>query len=135
MMSNLGRFGERLVPRIVRAVAGRRLPVERLEPVDISRAHVLRVLKAMRGVYEKYERRDARLMPLSSYGICGKTGTAEGYVGAHADDNIAWFAGVAPFDRPKIAFAVFAEHTQKTGRHVIPYAGQLVRLAQERSVR
>jgi penicillin-binding protein 2 len=135
MMSNLGRYGERIVPRIVKRVADRELEIQRLRPIDIDRRHVERVLRGMRGVYEKYERRDARLSPFAEYRVCGKTGTAEGYVGRQKDDNIAWFAGVAPFDKPRYAFAVFVEHTRETGRHVIPYAAEMVRRCFERNAR
>ena len=132
MMSNIGRYGRRIVPRIVKSIDGHAVGATHLPAIEIDRAHVDRVLRAMRGVYEKYERRDARLGPYGDYRIGGKTGTAEGYVGKQSEDNIAWYAGVAPFDHPKFAFAVFVEHTQKTGRHVIPFAAQMVRSAFQR---
>ncbi len=41
--------------------------------------------------------------------VCGKTSTAErGPRGA--PDNVGWFAGYAPADRPRIAFVVAVEH-------------------------
>ncbi len=132
MMSNLGRFGERIVPRIVKRMGDREVTARRLPRIEIERRHVDRVLQGMRGVYEKYEGRDARLAPFVDLRICGKTGTAEGYVGKQAEDNIAWFAGVAPFEAPRFAFAVFVEHTKKKGRHVIPHAAAMVRLCAER---
>lgn len=50
----------------------------------------------------------------NSVKIAGKTGTAQAPKGDHA-----WFAGFAPFDEPRIAFAVVVEH----GGHGGPVAG------------
>jgi penicillin-binding protein 2 len=48
----------------------------------------------------------ARYAALDPYRAAGKTGTAE--LGT-TDLNHAWFAGYAPYDAPKIAFAVVNE--------------------------
>jgi cell division protein FtsI/penicillin-binding protein 2 len=48
---------------------------------------------------------------LDQFHVAGKTGTAE----TGGELNHAWFAGYAPFESPKIAFAVVNEHTTGHG--------------------
>jgi len=55
--------------------------------------------------------------------IAGKTGTAQ--VGPGRPDH-AWFAGFAPADKPRIAFAVVLEHAGSGGKAAGPVARQLV---------
>jgi penicillin-binding protein 2 len=55
--------------------------------------------------------------------IAGKTGTAE--VGKGKADH-AWFAGFAPAQDPRIAFAIVLEHAGSGGRAAGPIARQLV---------
>jgi penicillin-binding protein 2 len=55
--------------------------------------------------------------------IAGKSGTAQ--VGAGQADH-AWFAGYAPADRPRIAFAVVLEHAGSGGKAAGPVARELV---------
>ncbi len=55
--------------------------------------------------------------------IAGKSGTAQ--VGAGQADH-AWFAGYAPADKPRIAFAVVLEHAGSGGKAAGPVARQLV---------
>ncbi len=53
----------------------------------------------------------------------GKTGTAQ--AGKGQPDH-AWFAGYAPADNPRIAFAVVLEHAGSGGKAAGPVARQLV---------
>jgi penicillin-binding protein 2 len=55
--------------------------------------------------------------------IAGKTGTAQGKKG---QPDHAWFAGYAPADNPRIAFAVVLEHAGSGGKAAGPVARQLV---------
>jgi len=55
--------------------------------------------------------------------VAGKTGTAQ--VGPGKPDH-AWFAGYAPADKPRIAFAVVLEHAGSGGKAAGPVARQLV---------
>ncbi len=56
---------------------------------------------------------------LAQFDVAGKTGTAE--LGSATTLNHAWFAGFAPFDSPKIAFAVVSERTPgHGGSHAAP---------------
>ena len=55
--------------------------------------------------------------------IAGKTGTAQTSGG---QPDHAWFAGYAPADKPRIAFAVVLEHAGSGGKAAGPVARQLV---------
>ena len=59
--------------------------------------------------------------------IAGKTGTAE--VG-NGQEPHAWFAGYAPADNPRIAFAVIVEHGGHGGTAAGPIAREIVRMCQ-----
>jgi penicillin-binding protein 2 len=60
----------------------------------------------------------ARLAGLGPFDAAGKTGTAELGGGR---PNHAWFAGFAPYENPKIAFAVVSERTTgHGGSHAAP---------------
>ena len=91
---------------------------------------------------------DLQVEPLS-FDVCGKTGTAEtppqrvdsnGNGRIDRDDQIvregdmAWFAGFAPRDNPKIAFAVVVEYVTEGGGAAIaaPIGREMLRLCQAR---
>jgi penicillin-binding protein 2 len=59
----------------------------------------------------------------SNISIAGKSGTAQ--VKAGQPDH-AWFAGYAPAEKPRIAFAVVLEHAGSGGKAAGPLARQLV---------
>jgi penicillin-binding protein 2 len=71
--------------------------------------------------------------------MAGKTGTAQTHLskkirkgltsGAGPDLDHAWFAGYAPVDRPRIAFAVLVEHGGFGGEVSAPVARQIVEAA------
>jgi penicillin-binding protein 2 len=56
--------------------------------------------------------------------VAGKTGTAE--AGGNRPDH-AWFAGYAPADHPRVAFAVVLEHGGSGGKSAGPIAREYVR--------
>jgi len=64
------------------------------------------------------ERGTARRTGLHRFGAAGKTGTAE----LTREVNHAWFAGFAPYENPRIAFAVVNERTRggHGGTHAAP---------------
>ncbi len=61
---------------------------------------------------------------LKEVAIAGKTGTAE--VGGGRPDH-AWFAGYAPADHPRVAFAVVIEHGGSGGKVAGPIARDFVK--------
>ncbi len=61
---------------------------------------------------------------LKEVAIAGKTGTAE--VGGNRPDH-AWFAGYAPADNPRVAFAVVIEHGGSGGKVAGPIARDFVK--------
>lgn len=61
---------------------------------------------------------------LPEVAIAGKTGTAE--VGGGRPDH-AWFAGYAPADQPRVAFAVVIEHGGSGGKVAGPIAKEFVK--------
>lgn len=61
---------------------------------------------------------------LKDVAIAGKTGTAE--VGGGRPDH-AWFAGYAPADNPRVAFAVVIEHGGSGGKVAGPIAREFVK--------
>ena len=67
----------------------------------------------------------ARRADLEKFDAAGKTGTAELGPG---QPNHAWFAGFAPYDEPRIAFAVVSERTPgHGGSHAAPIVARTLR--------
>ena len=131
LMANFARTGPALAPRILRSIGDLRVDDRVIGQLPHTAADRDRVLEGMRGVFEKYLGRDARLRPFADLGIAGKTGTAEyGNKDERRQEgkgeNIAWFAGVAPYRAPRYAFAVFCESTNRRGKDMIPAAARLV---------
>ncbi|MFI0356521.1 peptidoglycan D,D-transpeptidase FtsI family protein [Actinomadura sp. 9N407] len=60
---------------------------------------------------------------LAQFNIAGKTGTAEQGPG---NPNARWFAGFAPMDKPKYAFAVVTEGAGSGGEAAGPVAGAIM---------
>jgi penicillin-binding protein 2 len=65
---------------------------------------------------------------LPDIAIAGKTGTAQ--PGGPNSTPHAWFAGYAPADNPRIAFAVIVEHGGHGGKAAGPIAREIVRKCQ-----
>jgi penicillin-binding protein 2 len=93
--------------------------VRRCEPrftqVPVSKSTLDVVREGMRRAVETGTARDAGLQ---RFRAAGKTGTAERGEGK---PNHAWFAGFAPCENPKVAFAVVSENTPgHGGSHAAP---------------
>ncbi len=78
----------------------------------------------------------ARSAAVEGYAVAGKTGTAQVYkssAGIDADKMIkaerdhAWFAGYAPADDPRIAFAVVVEHGGHGGTTAAPIVRKVLK--------
>jgi cell division protein FtsW (lipid II flippase) len=94
-------------------------------PANILDAALARTLgEYMRGVVTNGTGRQAATSPVP---IAGKTGTAE----LERKPSHAWFIGFAPYDAPRIAFAVLVEHGQYGGSAAAPIARDIVAAASE----
>jgi len=105
--------------------------------IDVRPENLEIIRKAMRDVVASvHGTAHARLARLP-WKVAGKTGTAQ--VISMAQDekkqkkssarhkDHAWFMGYAPYDKPKIAFAVFVEHGGHGGSAAGPVAAAIVR--------
>ncbi|HKE00801.1 MAG TPA: penicillin-binding transpeptidase domain-containing protein [Planctomycetota bacterium] len=109
--------------RIVRAVGGKELPLEppvdlRLSPYDLQavRDGLARVVSGPGGTART-------AFAGSTPDLAGKTGTPE--ADPKRDINHAWFAGYAPRDAPRVAFAVYVERVH--GEHGGDIAAPIVK--------
>jgi cell division protein FtsI/penicillin-binding protein 2 len=109
--------------RSVRRVGDRDVPPEILGQLGYSQEYLAGVRSSLRAVVFG-DRGTARDTGLAAFDVAGKTGTAE--VDSTRDLNHAWFAGYAPVDKPRIAFAVYAELVPLHGKDVAPIARQLL---------
>ncbi len=90
--------------------------------LPVSSQNLMAVRRGMRRAVRNGTARDAGLAPFRA---AGKTGTA-GVGGEHP--NHAWFAGYAPYEDPKIAFAVVSERTVgQGGGHAAPLMARILR--------
>jgi len=85
-------------------------------------AETLRIIRT--GMRKVVQTGTARNSGLDRFQAAGKTGTAE----LTTDTNHAWFAGFAPYDDPRIAFAVVNERTcGHGGSHAAPIVAEALR--------
>lgn len=102
-------------PTLLRRTTGLN-PVQQSEPIGLSRAQMSAIIDGMEQAVENGTARFARLPGLR---IAGKTGTAqirtrvENERGERVPGtlHLAWFAGFAPIDDPRIAVVVMLEGT------------------------
>lgn len=131
MMATVANDGRLVTPRVVRRVGTTGMaddystqppnvvyPLPELSPDTLAfvREGLERVVADSRGTGHK-------TVFMKEIAIAGKTGTAE--VGGGKTDH-AWFAGYAPADQPKVAFAVVLEHAGSGGRDAGPVARRVV---------
>lgn len=126
--------GTVLTPRIV--ADGR--PIEPVRRIDIKPEYMEIVRAAMRGVvYEPHGTAWRLKLAKRPYEYAGKTGTAQvirmkqNEEWVHEDMAIryrdhAWFIAWAPYDDPKIAVAVLAEHAGHGGDAAAPIAQNII---------
>jgi len=126
--------GKLLVPHLQ---AGQPPDVSRI--IDIKPGYLDVIRKAMRGVVSERHGTAHTYLSRLSWQVAGKTGTAQ--VIAKAQDDAhpspgtlqyrykdhAWFMGFAPYNHPRIAFAVFVEHGGHGGHAAAPVAAAIVR--------
>ncbi|HUE17048.1 MAG TPA: penicillin-binding transpeptidase domain-containing protein [Planctomycetaceae bacterium] len=100
------------------------LSFSRRQPIPgLSEGTLARIRAALVNVVARPTGTGYKTVRAKEIAIAGKTGTAQ--VSAGQADH-AWFAGYAPADKPRIAFAVVLEHAGSGGKAAGPVARQLV---------
>ncbi|MDQ6961088.1 MAG: penicillin-binding protein 2 [Mariprofundaceae bacterium] len=110
---------------------------EIIRQVDVSQASLDKVRKAMRTVVSTRGGTAYRVLSDTAVSVAGKTGTAQvvamsqksrkakkNQLNHHKDH--AWFMGYAPYENPRIAFAVIVEHGEHGGSTAGPIAKQVI---------
>ncbi|MDX1651204.1 MAG: penicillin-binding transpeptidase domain-containing protein [Brumimicrobium sp.] len=120
IMANRGFYYE---PHFVKSI-GDDGPLEKFKEkkyTKVSRAHFDPVVEGMRMVVNE-PGGTARRARLDDIVVAGKTGTAQN---PHGEDHSVFMA-FAPFDKPKIAIAVFVENAGFGGTWAAPIAGLMI---------
>jgi penicillin-binding protein 2 len=120
-----------------------------IREVDVDEKHLQIIRKSMRDVIAEPKGTAHWVLNWTPWPIAGKTGTAQVVAMAQDDEeeenatpeldrhkDHAWFMGYAPYDDPKVAFAIFVEHGGHGGSDAAPVANAIVRkLAQQEKER
>lgn len=115
--------GSLLKLRTVRAVGDREIPPEIIGNIHVAPETLQLLRDSLRDVVAG-PRGTARASGLAALDVAGKTGTAE--VDSKNDLNHAWFAGYAPYQNPKIAFALYIEKAPIHGKDVTPLVRKIL---------
>jgi penicillin-binding protein 2 len=116
-----------------------------IREVEVDEGHLKIIRKSMRDVIAEPKGTAHWQLNWTPWPIAGKTGTAQVVAMAQDDDeeedatpeldrhkDHAWFMGYAPYDDPKVAFAIFVEHGGHGGSDAAPVAKAIIRkLAQQ----
>jgi penicillin-binding protein 2 len=130
MIAAVANGGKLVTPKIVRDDAPRSGEKARMVPVSPQNLEIVRA--ALRGVVNE-PHGTAGSLRASPFEYAGKTGTAQVLRMKQGDfiksQNLefkyrdhAWFVAFGPFDNPKIAIAVIAEHAGHGGEAAAPIA-------------
>ena len=136
--ATIARDGVFLSPKLVEGVrqARRELPLS-AEALRAVREGMYKVVNESGGTaYKIFRHAD---LPVE---ICGKTGTAQvppmradldgdGEKEIVRTGNHAWFAGFAPHNHPKIAFAILCEYAGSGGKNAGPVAADIIRVCSQ----
>jgi len=120
---------------------------EIIRHVDIQKKYLKYVQESMYAVANKPGGTAYYRLRHAAWKIAGKTGTAQVIAMSQDDEkeknkapainkhkDHAWFIGYAPYDNPKIAFAVFVEHGGHGGSAAGPIAKAIVKELAEQEV-
>ncbi len=121
-----GRDGVDIPPHVVTSIGGSP-PAAAGSPMRIvSPATSRRILDAMRDVARTGTA--VGVPGLVELDVAGKTGTAQWTLDPSSEDGyFAWFAGVAPATKPRIAVAVMLERADLSGREAARIAADVIR--------
>jgi len=123
-------------------------PAEVSRHIEVKAENLDEIRRAMRDVVSSVHGTAHRAMSRLKWTSAGKTGTAQVVEEAQDDDkemtkgkvqprkhqDHAWFMGYAPYEAPRIAFAVFVEHGGHGGHAAAPVAAAVVRTMAEASI-
>jgi penicillin-binding protein 2 len=93
--------------------------------LGISRQSLDIVRSAMRADVEDQREGSGKAAAVPDYQVCGKTGTAEVWVGTRKDHYDVWFAAYAPYDNPRYAVVVMIEYGTSGSGTAAPVAGKI----------
>lgn len=134
--------GRSVVPRLIRMVNDRELPVEEAPPLDIPAEHLASIRRGMYEVVndERGTAKSSRIVAPTMV-MAGKTGTsqvrnitaAEREAGVISNDQLPWnrrdhalFVGYAPYEAPRYAIAVVVEHGGGGSTAAAPIARDII---------
>ncbi len=126
--------------RVMKPLLNAAASPEVIREVDVDPVQLQAVRDAMFDVVNTPHGTAFRPMRGLPWKAAGKTGTAQVVAMSQDDDKAtapeydrhkdhAWFMGYAPFNHPRIAFAVFVEHGGHGGSAAAPVAAALIRAA------
>jgi penicillin-binding protein 2 len=93
--------------------------------LGVSRQSLDTVRRAMLADVEDQKEGSGKGAFVPDYQVCGKTGTAEVWIGRTKDHYDVWFASYAPFDQPRYAVVVMIEYGTSGGGTAAPVAGKI----------
>ncbi|MDQ7010930.1 MAG: penicillin-binding protein 2 [Mariprofundaceae bacterium] len=119
---------------------------EVIRQIEVNPAHLKKIHQAMRDVIASPKGTAHAQLAWLPWKVAGKTGTAQVIAMAQDDEkpaasaydrhkDHAWFMGYAPFDDPRVAFAVFVEHGGHGGHAAAPVAAAIIRALAARHAR
>jgi len=123
-------------------------PAEISRQIDVKAEDLDVIRRGMRDVVSSVHGTAHSAMSRLKWTSAGKTGTAQvveeaqdedkektkGQVQPRKHQDHAWFMGYAPYEEPRIAFAVFVEHGGHGGHAAAPVAAAVVRAMAEASI-
>jgi len=123
MMATIGNGGYRVTPRVMLSTnygeTSNDPKLKRVPELSERTIHVIRESLEMVVSHPRGTGKSARVDALT---LAGKTGTAE----ASGRNDHAWFAGYAPAQKPRIAYAVVLEHGGSGGKNAGPIVKQMM---------